>query len=553
SDSRWYALVPRYKSWFLYDSSALTIALQTQTSIQPEMVPNPYWLEDNIVEILSSTFDTLLNGNNYEVVYESINVLNKYLECLGLDLEFKKGRNIIDTIGTSIEKHYSTRFSKNIEEGDKNIYIALFDAYGLSIMSLALGFFKSVRNLKTQSILEKIDAIDWRNNKRIYNKDFEPLLLPRLEFIYKKLKFEQTVEKKFISPQWYIRQLVIMRYAELFQEAVNELISSLEHFFVLKSESLLSKKFFIFAAHHSQRGLEMCNKIRAHFPTIKTLVGEFERIAINKDLSFPKIDWDEKENKINKFHDELVETLAKCIPALSQIKYKENFPDMFGQTYNTVCQDCYEAMIFAKADKFKNLFPLLFIGSLTAYKKLREQLKDWQPETGLILTIEPLMDIMELSGYSKMYSELFAIPNIWNVCKTTWDKYFESHAQPNDAVKFLITLYQYRKSLFQISPRDILRTNWQISFNNKLRELNLIDDSFSQRYYPDEESEIKHKSPLIRVICRGRYEPRISAAEVFIITYLLKRPESEDIEFKDMWGLSEAIEREENRSNNGDI
>jgi len=60
SDSRWYALVPRYKSWFLYDSSALTMALQTQTSIQPEMVPNPYWLEEDVIEILSPTFEKAL-------------------------------------------------------------------------------------------------------------------------------------------------------------------------------------------------------------------------------------------------------------------------------------------------------------------------------------------------------------------------------------------------------------------------------------------------------------------------------------------------------------
>jgi len=283
---------------------------------------------------------------------------------------------------------------------------------------------------------------------------------------------------------------------------------------------------------------------------LKVLVEEFVKIAINKELLWPKWDWTEIENKMNKSQDRLVEILAKCIPALSQIEQKENFPDMFGQTYNIVCQGCYEAMILAKADKFKDLFPLLFVGSLAAHEKLREQLKEWRPETGLTIAIEPLMDIMELSGYAKIYSELFEIPDIWHTCQTTWDKYFESHTQPNDAVKFLITLYQYRKSLFQISPRDILRTNLQISFNNKLREMNLIDDMFSSQYYGVKESKTRHKSPLIRALCRGRYEPHISAAEVFIIIYLLKRPESKGIEFKDRWQLSKTIEREENRNNN---
>ncbi len=295
---------------------------------------------------------------------------------------------------------------------------------------------------------------------------------------------------------------------------------------------------------------------KCSFFSSKKLIEEFKKVRVNKDLPWPQWDWNQIKDRIDKSHDKLVENLAKCIPTLSLVEHTEKFPDIFGQIYNTVCQDCYESMILAKSDKFKTLFPLLFIGSLAAHEKLREQFKDLQPQTGLTITIEPLMDIMELSGYAKIYSELFAIPDIWDICKTTWDKYFESHIQPNDAVKFLITSYKYRKSLFQISPRDILRTNWQKSFNNKLREMNLIDDIyiFSSQYYGDKESKTKHKSPLIRAMCRGRYEPHISAAEVFIISYLLKRPESQGIYFKDMRRLSEAIEREENRSNNnGDI
>ena len=63
----------------------------------------------------------------------------------------------------------------------------------------------------------------------------------------------------------------------------------------------------------------------------------------------------------------------------------------------------------------------------------------------------------------------------------------------------------------------------------------------------------KHNSPFIRALCRGRYEPHISPAEVFIITYLLKRSESQGIEFKDMWELSKAIEQEQNNNKRKNI
>lgn len=552
SDSRWYTRVPRYKDWFLTDFSTLEIAVQTQTTIPPEMVPNPYWLENELTEILSSAVERVLQENNLEPVYTTINVLNMYLETLGSNLELKKGKEIINKICIPIEKYFEDE-PLGTHQRHRKIEFALFDTYGLTVLSLALGFYKLIRSLSAQSILEKIDSINWKNEKSLYEVDLPPLLLQRLEFVQRRLKFERTVEKKLVSPNWYIKQLIIVRYLKLFQETTSELLSSLEQFFVSKSGALLSRKSFILAAHHSQRGLEMCNKMTAHVPFLKTLVKELEKMAINKDLFWPEWDWNQIEDRVNRSHDKLVENLAKCIPMLSSAEHRDDFPDLFGQTYNTVCQDCYESMILKKANKFKNLFPLLFFGSLIAHEKLRKKLEDWQPEPRLAIALEPLVDIMELSGYAKIYSELFDISEIWNICEATWNKYFDSHNHPNDAVKSLIELYKYRKGLFQISPRDILRTNWQLSFNNKLREMSLIDDMFSSSRYPwDRDMKPKHRSSLIRALCRGRYEPHASAAEVFIMTYLLKRSESQGIEFKDIWGLSRAIEREQD-SGKGDI
>ncbi len=552
SDSRWYTRVPRYKDWFLTDFSTLEIALETQTAILPEMVPNPYWLENEFTEILSSAVERLLQKNNFEPVYTTLNVLNMYLRTLGSNLELKKGKEIINKICIPIKKYFEDK-PLGTHQRDREMEFALFDTYGLTVLSLALGFYKLIASLSVQSVSEKIDSINWKNEKSLYEADLPPLLLQGLEFVQRRLKFEWTVEGKVVSPSWYIKQLIIVRYLKLFQETTGELLSSLEQFFVSKSGTLLSKKSFILAAHHSQRGIEMCNKMTAHVPSLKTLVKELEEMAINKDLFWPEWDWNEIEDRVNRSHDTLVENLAKCIPMLSSSEHRDDFPDFFGQTYNTVCQDCYESMILRKTNKFENLFPLLFLGSLTAHEKLRKKLKDWQSEPLLTIASEPLVDIMELSGYAKVYSELFDISEIWNVCEATWNKYFDSHSHSTNAVKSLIELYKYRKGLFQISARDILRTNWKISFNNKLQEMSLVDDIFSSSRYPrDRDMKPKHKSSLIRALCRGRYEPHASAAEVFIMTYLLKRPESQGIEFKDIWGLSRAIEREQD-GGKGDI
>ena len=544
SNSRWYSYVPRYKDWFFTDSSSIEIAVQSRTQIQPEMIPDHFWLEDKTIEILLDGLNEVINGD-FEKACGVLTILNMYFEILGTNLELKKGKEIIDKI-TNIIDTYFKNWQFNINKNNNEV--ALYEGYLLMTMSLIIGFNNFLRESKSADLINKIDSINWENPKEVY-KDLPPLLLERLEFIQSRLNFEWKVEGNFISPNWYIRQLVAARYLELIKEALEETLLLLDKLFVDKSEHLLSQEKFILVAFHSNRALELINKIEAHIPHLKKLVEELNAIRKEKDLTWVNWDWKDIDTKISQAKDKLVVSLAKCLLALSLIEHKENFPDLFGQTYSFICEDLYESMQIKNKKTFKNLFPLLFIASFSAYEKLRIKITDLQQQNANLIVFEPLIDIMELSGYTEIYSELNDIPEIWNECKKIWDLYFKENNDLKSVLKFLVKIYQYKqKSLVWITPRDIIRTKWKMSLNKKLEELGLIYGLFSSRTSWDADMTVKHKSPFIRALCRGRYEPHISAPEIFIITYLLKRPESDDIEFKDLYDLEKAIKKEE--SNN---
>lgn len=549
SDSRWYALVPKYKSWFLQDSSVLTMALQTKTSASPELIPDPYWFEDDVIEISSSVLKSVLGSGDVKAAYEMVDAFNPYFESLGVDLEIKKGFDMVKKIGSSIEHYFDKQPVADVNNEKRYSELALWDAYGLCTMSIAVGFHNLIRDLSVQTISRKIDGIHWLRRKGIYQKEFAPLLLPRLEFIQKRLKFEKQAETRLSSPKWYRRQLVIMNYAELLKEGIEGLLSGLEENFVSRSQSLLTQKSCVLAAHHSQRGLEMCNKVKSHLPRLENLVGSLKDLAIIEELVWPEFDWRSIAERIDNSHDRLTVNLAKCISDLATLQQAESFPDLFGQAYNTVCQECYESMASKKPEKTKLLFPSIFFGALIAHERLKKELADWRPESALGIAVQPIIDILELSGYAKVYSELFEIPEMWDICEELWNKYFKGQKQVKDAIKGFILTYQYREStLLQIAPRDILRTNWQMQLLKELQNMDLVDE-FGPLTPWAEKPKVSHKSSLIRALCGGRYEPHIPAAEIFIITYLLKKPESKEIEFEDKWGLSEAITDEENNEN----
>ncbi len=191
---------------------------------------------------------------------------------------------------------------------------------------------------------------------------------------------------------------------------------------------------------------------------------------------------------------------------------------------------------------------MVFFGAIMAFENLRNDLKDRDVEVLISIASEPLIDILSLSGYAKVYSELYGIKDIWDLCVKIWDGYLKNDQDRNKLIKKFVGLQEYRKSKFRIFPRDYLRTNWETTLRHKLIEMNIIDDMFGSSRGSWDNHVIKHDSAFIRALYRGRYERHISAADIFIIVYLLKQPEASGIEFKDYSELGKDILEEETKT-----
>ncbi len=546
SDSRWYSRTPVHKNWFLSDSSSFAIAMESHSFIQPDMVPNIYWFEDEIADIFEYSLKNMLSQKNIQLASDFLNSLCEYFEKTGYDLEIQNNINFINKLMPILDNYfYSLSPDKSLEQYD-DAQIGLLEVWSVCIMSAPLGFYKLSRELKIEDIGSRIKRICWSNALDLYKNGFPSLLLSRLEYLQKRLKFEYSVEGKTITPNWYKRQLIIVRYLDIFKECLDKLLDSLDSIFISKSNAFIDKKLFMLSALLSKRGLETCSKMRANFPYLEKIVKAItEKEIVEKDIPYSKIDWDNVRNKISEAYDKLVEIQAKCIPTLSIIKRPKNWPDVFGQTYNTVCHETYRALIEKNQSKFSILFPLLFFGAIMASENLRTELSDRDVEVIVSIMSEPLLDLLNLSGYAKIYSELYNEPKLWKDCSSIWDGYFKKQENAKPLLEKLIGLQEYRKSKFQIFPRDTLRTNWELMLQHKLREMNVIDDMLGSSS-PWRDTDKKHSSALIRALCSGRYI-HTSADEVFILTYLLKLPDAVDIKYQDRFGLNKNIEEEKQK------
>jgi hypothetical protein len=549
TNSNWFARVPKYKDTFLADVSALTVALQSQTSIQPETIPDFYWLEDEVIDVILSALQSALDNKNLIVCIDVIDSLNNYLEVLGLELEAEQYCKICGRIEGVFEKYFMDLPPKYLGYHD-DMAMALFDRYNLSIMFCALGFYKFNREFNTSLLDKRLNSIVWGNRQEIYQKHFPPALLERLEFLQKRLEFEQRVEERIISPDWYRKQLVVMKYGQLLHTSIEQLLSIFDKYYVEGGKKFFDKKHFILAAWRFRKGLEAYAKMQAHFAQIRKVVTDLEKMNIEKELPWPKWDWDNIVKRINDSHDNLTGQLAQCIPSLSLMKASDKYPDLFGESYHIICQECFSDLADNKVEGFKSMFPFLFIGSLQAHERLKTSCRDYPPETLILVAFEPLLDIIELSGYAKIYSELYNSPDLWNTCEKSWAAYLKERGdKKDDVIKAMVSFYEYRASRFQLFSRDIWKTNWKMELERKLREMNLIDDMLDRSSYPGgSRNRNTHQSLFIRALCRGRYAPFITSSEIFILTYLLKQYQGKDIDFKDRHDFIDNLNEETNKN-----
>jgi len=353
------------------------------------------------------------------------------------------------------------------------------------------------------------------------------LVIEKLEFLQKGLNFENVVEGKKISPIWYQTQIAALGYARFVENSLNILISELEVTFLKEIKTLVAENKYLFAAQLVQRGLEGCNKFNYHLLEIKAFYNRLSPLRLVHDIPWPEIDWDSMTSRIDNIHENLIITCGETADSLINIPRSKYWPDYFGHSYYILSNECYNAMSNDNEKLFNIIYPKLFAVCLAASERIRDHFKDQEAQTAMIYYTEPIMDLLALSGYALVYSELYQ-KGFWKVTKIVWDTYFESTGKGEDIIKFITTIVALRGSIYSILPGDLGRTSWQQDFSHKLREMGLLREL---SFHPPFENKTKsfHLSPIIRALTRGRTMFFDKIEDVFLGFYIKSRPEALNI------------------------
>lgn len=534
SDSLWFRRTHRHKSWLTTSVTETFTALNTGTSLRPEIVPDLMWFESEIEETVAYTLDKLLSRKDLQGVYAFSDAAQRTLYNLSANFAVDEALHLFRTLAPPLRaQSHSAELTGAETEDDLlklNFALGLTDIHALGFIQILLGLANRLDKLPVDLLSRKVAEIKWQKPESIYQTGLPRSVIEQMEVLRKHLDFEHQVEGRLITPLWYQQQVVAIASIRFIERACSELLTEFEKSMAAEAESLVKEKRSIFAAQLIERGLEGCNKFAYHFTALEKYVEALSGQRKAEDRPCPTIDWESHARRIVKVRERLLMALARATLDLARLPKTNKLPDYFGHAYAYISDECYRLLAEGDADRFGRLFPLFFHAGLIARDQLTEASLTPDPMANFGYSVQPIIDVVDISGYAYLYTELDG-KDFRGAVNKVWDSYLDAAPDKEEAARFICLNVTHKESLFLMFPRDRARAVWEEDFEDRLKRLGLLEMPLYDFDYGEREKP-KHRSKLINEIGVGMmldYKPY----HVFIAEYFMKRFDPAKLELPD--------------------
>jgi len=225
----------------------------------------------------------------------------------------------------------------------------------------------------------------------------------------------------------------------------------------------------------------------------------------------------------------LVAFLANLISSLATPTRPDEEPDWFGHAHAVLVDRLFRALRNGDEDLVAHIFPLFFSATLAARERVAMEVVQQDPTRLIAFVSEPYVDLLEVSGYALLFSELDG-KNFWDTCRRTWEDYLNEKEEHAQLVQQLAAVLSARDKLLIafIKPRDTERIERKQRFEQDLRSKGIVEERW---YYQGDDddgaSPPAHPSPIIRVFAPTHDLPALFSdpEDLFVVEYLSKRRE----------------------------
>lgn len=529
TQSLWFKRIEEHRDWLLSDSTETDLMLSTAAELGPKPVPDPSWFEKEIGRALCDVVKALLAQGLHHPLADLLIRIKDLFWRISFNLDVPQSLELLRDVRGALDENPATFNPDTLISGrdeDTELVVSIMaqhEACDMAFLSILLGFSRRLEKLGAVEFAQLVRSIRWGHAKAIRQVNLPRELIQEIEHIDDCLSFETVAEGRPVSQEWYLIQLLALTLVGCVDSQLEVLISEFESIAqnrlaqsTFKSSTLLSVQFI-------QRWLEGCKKLDAHLAVFQTKLQSYSDLRKVADTPWVQIDWPSIGQRTARIRERLVAAYSELLIPLSTLPKSKRLPDFFGRAFMTLLDEAFFCMMRPDVEHFGRLFTALFLAQFSAKGRLAESLKNLDDLDAASLVMEPILDVVSLSGYAILYSELQG-KDFWSVAKKAWDTFLGDQTSGKNMTTILYKGITARRSQFVLFEGDLRRTRWQTGFSASLREhginiygLRHIDPRGGKKEF--------HKSPVIRAAVKASTFT-VDPVDVFLGMYIMKRPEA---------------------------
>lgn len=492
--SRWYPQINRHREWYRTDDMRLSIATETGTTIEPHTEGNRDWLEERLVPILLDCLSVNVRNSQWENAFAALECIERYATTLA---EHGRADSAFAVFQQACSR--TTDAMRHVSDGSQaeTVHkVGVAERLATIPIAVSLAVRRRYASFRRQDIISSIDGIDWPNPKTYYQAGFEDYVLSQIEYLAPRLAFERAVEGKEASPTWYLAELAMQPEAKQLAESIAVLTHKFPDAYAELRESFSKARLRWMTAATLSRQWEYWHKVSEQTSVWETAWAEISDSRKLKELPWATFDPESTRATLAATKTTLLKAMSRLQTRLGVLERPATYPDYAGQFLHFSGEAILEALIDEDVDLLQDIFARYFVGCLTQFTKLQpEGGPAWLVAQNMRIASAAVLDLMDVSGYALLLSELYGNGALWTIVRSTWDRYLTETGK----IEAIVALVGFVESGATGNPRDILRIRWQQRIEGALAQVprKPVDDD---AWYRANETEAMHKSRLVQVI-----------------------------------------------------
>lgn len=467
-DSLWFQNEIQYKRWYETSFIETSTAIMTGTELTYQHIKNRDWFEEKILVMNNNCIDNLLETSNINII---INYIAYYNTLIKMWIYYGNIELIYQNIRDITYKVYNYIVKRNVYT--KNDYDLL-----QSISVLYINFILECKEYVENISLNRLNKFEKKHYK--YNTknflEFNDKVLNSEDFyrVFKSMENEIKIEKKKITPNWYIKQ----RASNLYMKEFNNILKQIENVYNLNLEmgnKLFEQGQYEFSNIFIINENEMNNKIEFIKSMLTLKNNELKESYVEKSYKFEKSNLENFYNVIEQKHKEIPNLWIKSATAWGiQKTHTKKEKDVFGFCYNNLIKYGFKTIINFDFDEFSRYYKEIFGLSVLSETVIHEDIEkdnNISDNYKFQFQMSGLYSMFELSGYAILVGEILKDKSWLETIRTVTKDFFDKLEEEKCKIifdKWIKIIELDEGTIFQFDTMKY--SDWERRFTNSIQE-----------------------------------------------------------------------------------